>query len=155
MKVDLENAQGGLLAEGEHVFRIADVKDDVSKRGNEMMILDLVAIADPFKGAEVRDWIVPHFFPDKFVDLLQSVGVDLPTAGTDFDVSVLVNLRVRATIYHEPYEGKPKAKVSGYAPVQAADPDDPLEPAGSTSDEVPFLWVPGEWGRESNYNPFA
>lgn len=61
-------------------------------------------------------------------NLLETLGVDTPSAATDIDPDELVGLELMVRVEHETYEGKDRARVTDFTPIE--------ETASASSDEV-------------------
>lgn len=113
MKLDFSEVtelESKLIEEGEHVLTIKAAKEQKSKNGTNMLVLDLVSEDDGF----TRDNVClegPGAFRAK--QLATALGMDEDTfAG--MDASDLVGLTVTAKIEVEEYEGRDYSKVKKY-----------------------------------------
>lgn len=54
-----EIAALGILPEGDYSFQVLNAADDISKKGNDMIVLDLCVFAPEGGERKVRDYLVP------------------------------------------------------------------------------------------------
>jgi hypothetical protein len=131
MKINLEEAANtGVLPEGEYLARIADAKESTSKAGNDMLVLDFVVENGTWKGAEVRDWVVPGnpMGAGRLKVIMQAAGLPTPDGSFELRVEDLVDKRLEVSVRHEAYEGSMKPKIKAYAKPVGSDIPTPLDP---------------------------
>ena len=111
MKLDFsETKDTVLLPEGECVLTITGAKEEKSKNGTNMLVLDLKDENEGF----TRDNIClegPGAFKAK--NLLKGLGMtEEEFAG--INASDLIGMQLTCVIAHEDYEGEPRARVKKY-----------------------------------------
>ena len=113
MKLDFSEVtelESKLIEEGEHVLTIKAAKEQKSKNGTNMLVVDLVSEDEGF----TRDNIClegPGAFKAK--QFAEALGLD-EEAFASMDASDLVGMTVTAKIEVEEYEGKDYSKVKKY-----------------------------------------
>jgi hypothetical protein len=72
-----ELAEANLLPKGEYPFEIADAKEQKSKAGNDMLVLEVDCIGESGARKRITDYIVPGtiWADKKLHDLMWSVGL--------------------------------------------------------------------------------
>jgi hypothetical protein len=122
----MERSEGGnfvLIPEGEALFEVFDISAKV-----------------PTAKSHYRKWKFNTFYDGEVRQIWQNVMAwdELPLlmvmgyepdskGGVDWDISDIVgHKRVRGTVWHEPYEGKPYAKIKDFKPASADDQEIPF-----------------------------
>lgn len=76
-RTEKELAEANLLPKGEYPFEIADAKEQKSKKGNDMLVVEVDCIGESGARKRVTDYIVPGtiWADKKLHDLMWSVGL--------------------------------------------------------------------------------
>jgi hypothetical protein len=139
-----------LLPEGVHLLTVLDCKEQTSKAGNPMVVLDL----EERGGERLRDWLVVTPKTEGWVlhKVARILGREDTPDELDFSPAELIGRKVWGDVHHETYDGKTTARVKDYQPFQSAQdtgPDPfaqiaaqaapaPAPPQNAINDTVPF-----------------
>jgi len=133
-----------LLPEGPHLFTVIDAKEQQSKAGNDMLVIDLEAK----NGDRLRDFLVVTGRTEGWVlgKVSRILGHAESPDELDFDPASLIGRKVYGDVYHETYEGKPLARVRDYARWEDPHAGEPDPFAGTVArpasavggDQAPF-----------------
>ncbi len=105
------------LPEGEYHVKVTGVEQ---KEGNEYDYLnwEFTVESGAHKGAKV--WTNTSFSPKSLWNLknmLDALEADIPEEAGEIEIDELIDLEMMATVEHEEYKGKPRARVTDYAAV--------------------------------------
>ncbi len=138
-KTEPWSGTGDQLPPGTYLAKVVEAKDDTSKAGNPMLVLDLQVIEGSYQGAEIKDWLaVTEATLGKVVAVLQALDYKIPEGEFDLKVSELTGRRCEIVVRDDTYvdrDGNERttAKVRGYRkPVPVSDvPSDDFPFTGS------------------------
>lgn len=160
--VDLTNYKdkiGARVPEGTYKVIVDDAEPDTSKAGNPMVNLWLRIHGGDFDGQTVTDRLtLTEKSMFRVVGFLQAIGMKTPKKRLSLDITSFIGRSLEVTIRDgEPYNGRVKSEVSGYArlaksakaPVQDIEEPEPEE----DDTEVPEVEGNGEAAAPAEEQP--
>lgn len=148
MVIDLTNFKdrvGGRVEPGTYRVVVDDVEQDQSKAGNPMINVWFRVEGGQFDGATITDRLVlteKSLF--RVVGFLQALGYPTPRKKLQLDTGKWLNQRLEITVDDgEPYNGRVKSEVRGYAKIakaekqSEADLEDVSEDTADEAEEAP------------------
>jgi hypothetical protein len=126
--VDFKGVEGKrqVIPEGDYTFRVDEVTKDMGDKGEYLAWVFQVEEGDK-KGAKV--WYNTSLTPQSLWNLrnlLETLGVEIPDGPLDIDLTELVDLSVGGTVVHEEWQGKDRARIADFFPLE-----DDGEPEGT------------------------
>lgn len=118
--VDFKGVEGKrqVIPEGDYTFRVDEVTKDVGDKGDYLAWVFQVEEGDR-KGAKV--WYNTSLTPQSLWNLrnlLETLGVEIPDGPLDIDLTELVDLVVGGTVVHEEWQGKDRARIADFFPLE-------------------------------------
>jgi hypothetical protein len=131
--VDISARQ--VLPEGDYVCSVAEIEQAESSAGNDMLKWTFeVAEGEEGEGSKLYVYTtLDQASLWKLGQLLDAMGMEIPDGELDLDLEEILGSMVVLTVAHETYEGKPRAKVVDFLPVDGdgdeAEEEEEEEPA--------------------------
>lgn len=111
-------------SEGQHTAKIVEVQENTTQAGDDMLTMVFEVIKGDSKGAKVFDnFVLTDKALWKLKQLLQVVGVKCD-GKIALDLDKLVGKVCDIAVYHEEYNGKPKARIDEYIALKRSDDTD-------------------------------
>lgn len=119
---DVDSSGGRVrLPENDYRARVASVKQESSKSGNEMLVWEFELTEGKFKGKKIRDYTVLQANSLwKLKQLLEAMGISVPAKKIDL-VPVIKRVKGKElgiTVVDEEYDNKISSKVSDYIDLE-------------------------------------
>lgn len=151
---ETEIAALGILPDGEYAFQVLNAADDTSKKGNDMIVLDLCVFVDGGGERKVKDYLVPgtQWGVKKIHDFAHAVGLGAKYDGGEFGADDCLDRTGYCKIKTD--KGKAKEDGSGSFPDRNAVawylvkkpereaakplPDAPAVDVSGADEDVPF-----------------
>jgi Protein of unknown function (DUF669) len=117
-----EKAKFGAWPKGAYDFEVAGAEDSTSKKGNEMIVLDLMVFDRNGTRRNMKDWLVESL-PVKLKQACEATGLHAAYANGNVTSYDFVGRTGRLMLGIEKQEGyEDRNKVTGYVPVTAVTP---------------------------------
>jgi hypothetical protein len=128
---------GGPVAEGEYRCRIDEAKEKVASTGTPGVEVVLKIMGGEYDGRLLWDTI---WISDKALGVarwkLQCAGLKVPDGPFRLEARQLVGRVIKATVRHEEYDGKFRARVKAWDEAEGAAGPAPAPRTGD--DDIPF-----------------
>ena len=107
-----------LVGEGIHKLKVNEVKKEVADSGKDKLEWKFGVTAGPFKNSTLyyNTSLQPQALWN-LKGLLEALGVDVPDGVMDLDLKELVDMEVGGQVEHEVYEGKKRARIVDFMPI--------------------------------------
>lgn len=130
--VDFSDTEAqGVLEEGDYLLEVAEVEKKTSDNsGNDYLSIELKVAEGPFKGKKVYHNC--SLQPQALFNLrgvLEALGFDVPQGVMDLDVADMIGEQCGASVAHEVYNGKTKARPVEFFPAADLDSRGETAPA--------------------------
>jgi hypothetical protein len=118
--IDFKGVEGKrtVIPEGDYTFRVDEVTREMGDKGEYLAWVFQVEEGER-KGAKV--WYNTSLTPQSLWNLrnlLETLGVEIPEGPLDIDLTELVELTVGGTVVHEEWQGKDRARIADFFPVE-------------------------------------
>jgi hypothetical protein len=126
-----------LVPEGEYRAKVKAVEEDESNAGNTYLKWQFTTVDDDKKLNGQTLYYHTSLQPQalwNLRNLLETLGVETPNGKYVLDAAAYIGLECMVTVEHETYEGKKKAKISDFAPLEAEAEDDEAEEEEETEE---------------------
>lgn len=122
ISVNMEGVEAGgkSIPDGTYPAEIIEVTEEESSNGNEQLKVVWQFTGGSVKGSKLFDWIslVPQALW-RLRGMLETIGVEVPDGVMNLDLDDLVGGAAMLEVTNEPYNGKKRPKVTGYASIEA------------------------------------
>lgn len=114
--------------EGDYLIRVAEVEEGVSRNDNEMLSWTFEIADGDFEGSKLfYTTVLSKDSLWKLREVLEALGQDVPDGKLDIDLKELIGCECGATVFHETYEGKKKAKIADFLLADEVDGSEDYE----------------------------
>lgn len=135
--ITAEDAKGAppIVPAGQYVAVFIDAEETTSQQGNPMIVADVEILRGEHKSRSIRDYLV---FTDaakwKLAQVLVAIGREIPEGEFELTPSDLIGKTCGIVTIEEEYNGKEKAKIDRYFPLDEEVEAPPIKPKV----EIPF-----------------
>ena len=118
--ISAEDAKGAppIVPAGQYVVAFIDAEETTSQNGNPMIVADVEILRGDQKSRSLRDYLV---FTEgakwKLAQVLVAIGREIPEQEFELSPSDLIGKTCGVVTIEEEYNGKPKAKIDRYFPL--------------------------------------
>jgi hypothetical protein len=107
------------VPEGDYRVKVIKIKEDESKSGNEMLVVDYKGLDGKLKGKKLRDYMT--LTPKsawKIREMIAACGVKVPDSMFDLPYKKLVGKELAVTVEDDEYENKISSKIRDYIDLE-------------------------------------
>jgi hypothetical protein len=142
LAVDFSGVESGggrvRVPEDDYHVRVATVKQQESKAGNQMLVWDFEFMDGKAKGKKIRDrTVLTTEALWKLKQLLEAMGIAVPSKRVALDLRKYIGKELGVTVVDEEYEGKMYSKVSDYVSIDVLDSIDTDDEDEDEDEEEP------------------
>lgn len=145
VKVDFSDTEAsGIVEEGDYLIEVDEVEQKESSTGNPMLVFTFKITEGDFKGKKLfHNCSLQPQALFNLRGLLEALGLEVPQGVMEFDPADLIGETCGASVVHELYEGKTKARIGEFFSEEelggeAAEPAAPAaKPAGKKAAAAP------------------
>lgn len=126
LAVDFSKVESGggriRIPEGDYRVKVAAVKQQESKAGNQMLVWDFEFVEGKAKGKKIRDrTVLTAEALWKLKQLLEAMGIAVPSKKVALNFAKYLGKELGITVVDDEYEGKVSSKVADYISLDILD----------------------------------
>lgn len=116
VKVDFSDTEAsGIVEEGDYLIEVDEVEQKDSSTGNPMLVFTFKITEGDFKGKKLfHNCSLQPQALFNLRGLLEALGMEVPQGVMEFDPADLIGETCGASVVHELYEGKTKARIGEF-----------------------------------------
>lgn len=134
LKVNFEGVETRtLVPEGQHHVKVKEITVEDGEKAQYLAWVFEVMSDDKTNGTKLytNTSLAPQALWN-LRSLLETLGVETPDSEFNLDLPAYIDLEFTATVEHETYEGKTRARVTDYTPLDGTAESEDDEPAEAT-----------------------
>lgn len=116
VKVDFSDTEAsGIIEEGDYLIEVDEVEQKDSSTGNPMLVFTFKITEGDFKGKKLfHNCSLQPQALFNLRGLLEALGMEVPQGVMEFDTADLIGETCGASVVHELYDGKTKARIGEF-----------------------------------------